>query len=199
LCLIQHQAADNKVIQATDQDGMLNKLIDANRLLEDIQKGLNNYLEKKRLFFARFFFLSNDELLEILSETKDPTRVQPHLKKCFEGISKLEFNEQTEISAMISPENEVVQFKEKIYPNKARGMVEKWLLQVEDMMMQSVRYVLKDACLDFVTKDRNQWVIEWPGQVVIAGSQVYWTQECEQNITEKTLDVRKFDLFENLI
>ena len=118
------------VLLATAQEGLLASFQEANRLLELIQQGLNDYLEKKRLSFARLFFLSNDELLQILSETKDPLRVQPHLKKCFEGIAQLTFTPQLIIVGMESVEGEKVGFSTSLNPAEANGMVEKWLLQV---------------------------------------------------------------------
>ncbi|XP_052628381.1 dynein axonemal heavy chain 3 [Harpia harpyja] len=178
---------DTKVLVATEQPMMLDRLQEANTLLEDIQKGLNSYLEKKRLFFPRFFFLSNDELLEILSETKDPLRVQPHLKKCFEGIAELEFTEDLEIVGMISSEKEIVPFVDKIYPVNAKGMVEKWLLQVEEMMLASVRQVIQDGIRGYIKVPRKTWVLQWPGQVVICVSSIYWTEEVSEAIRKGTL------------
>ncbi|KAL3321293.1 Dynein heavy chain 3, axonemal, partial [Cichlidogyrus casuarinus] len=163
-------------LAATGQRDMLRRMNEAFNLLEEIQKGLNDYLEMKRLYFPRFFFLSNDELLEILSETKDPLRVQPHLKKCFE-----------EITGMVSAEQETVAFNVKIIPAKAKGMVEKWLLQVEEVMLSSLQDVIIKGIEAYMATGREQWVLEWAGQVVICVSTVFWTQDVEQAIGDNSL------------
>lgn len=66
---------DTRVLEFTKERKMLDILKECHIRLEKVSKGLNSFLESKRGNFARFYFLSDAELLEILSETKDPLRV----------------------------------------------------------------------------------------------------------------------------
>ena len=55
------------VTEVCQSEALLGKFQNNNKALDEIQKCLEDYLETKRSAFPRFYFLSNDELLEILS------------------------------------------------------------------------------------------------------------------------------------
>lgn len=68
---------------------LLNQLNKMNDRLETIQRELERYLEMKRHLFPRFYFISNDDMLEILGNAKKPEAVQTHLKKLFDNVNKI--------------------------------------------------------------------------------------------------------------
>ncbi|CAH0590400.1 unnamed protein product [Chrysodeixis includens] len=186
---------DPHALELAGATGVLESLKVATGLLDKINDGVNNYLEKKRLYFPRFFFLSNDEMLEILSETKNPLKVQPHLKKCFEGINKLVFDEEFNISAMISMEGEQVEFLEIISVQAARGSVEKWLVQVEDQMLKAVRSETELSYYDYPNISRADWILSWEGMVVLAISQIYWAVDVHEALqTHQLSELEAFHL-----
>ncbi|KAI4880923.1 hypothetical protein NFI96_025448, partial [Prochilodus magdalenae] len=168
---------NRQVIELCPDPRLLDSLRDCNKLLEQVQKGLSEYLETKRGAFPRFYFLSDDELLEILSQTKDPTAVQPHLRKCFENIARLHFQPDLQITHMYSAEGEEVKLFLPVWPS---GNVEDWLREVEMSMKLSLRDCIDRSLRVYAEEPRTKWVLSWPGQVVIAGCQTFWTVEVSE-------------------
>jgi len=150
-----------------------------NANLDQIQKDLEDYLETKRMAFPRFYFLSNDELLEILSQAKEPRAVQPHLRKCFDNLVLLEFGPESgssDILAMFSSEKERVSLGKNL---KARGNVEEWLTAVEKKMKESLHSHMKAGLIDYDAKPRDEWIAYHPGQIVATVAQMTWARDTE--------------------
>ena len=85
---------------------------------------------------------------------------------------------------MFSAENEEIAFRENIYPV---GNVEDWMLEIERVMKESMRQIIRDSLDDYKVKPRTEWVLKWPGQVVIAGCQTYWTMQVSKALEEAKL------------
>jgi dynein heavy chain len=175
---------------------LLNSFGKCGEFLEMIKKGLSDYLELKRAVFARFYFLDDEGLLMILAQARDPTAVQPHLNKIFDNISKLTFTRAegapgTErdcaISEMWSGEGEMVPMSREVLPfgPKNSGNVEMWLLDTEQTMKVSLHKQMVDAMEDYATAERKKFVINWPGQVVLGITGVYWTRMVEEGLNSK--------------
>ncbi|KAG9346625.1 hypothetical protein JZ751_006936 [Albula glossodonta] len=172
---------DNNALRGTHYPGLPEKLGEMNSKLEEIQKSLDMYLETKRQIFPRFYFLSNDDLLEILGQARNPDAVQPHLKKCFDNIKSLRINKmgissKSEASGMFSSDGEFVDFTHSVL---LEGPVEAWLCDVERTMRWSLKDCLRNCRMGLrkMTGKRDKWVRDWPGQMLITASQIQWTTD----------------------
>lgn len=56
-------------------------------------------------------------------------------------------------------------------------MVEKWLVQVEAVMIQSLKDVTREAIKNYPMVTRPQWILNWPGQIVQCVDCIQWTSE----------------------
>nr|XP_029133801.1 dynein heavy chain 11, axonemal-like [Labrus bergylta] len=180
--LMLDRAQTKNVIEATNKLALFEKLDDLQQRLVLCEKALAEYLETKRLVFPRFYFISSADLLDILSKGSRPREVTFHLSKLFDNMSDLEFAENKELDnpklavGMYSKEREYVPFKTECC---CYGPVEAWLTGLEETMQECVRGHLSDAVSVYEDRPREQWILDFPAQVALTGSQIWWSNDME--------------------
>ena len=113
--ILREISTDSRVVLLCGQAGLRSNLTQMLDQLDRCQKALTEYLEQKRALFPRFYFIGDEDLLEILAQSTNPAVIQSHLKKLFAGIHSVTFDEtNTHILSMNSLEGEVVPLKNKV-------------------------------------------------------------------------------------
>ncbi|XP_059253508.1 dynein axonemal heavy chain 11 [Mustela nigripes] len=106
-------------------------------------------------------------------------KVTRHLAKLFDSITDLQFEEGHDESThraigMYSKEKEYVPFQAEC---ECTGHVETWLLRLEETMQGTVRRSITEAIAAYEEKPRELWILDFPAQVALTGSQIWWTTD----------------------
>jgi dynein heavy chain len=123
--------------------------------LDKCQKSLSNYLESKQMSFPRFYFISNDDLLQILGSA-DPKAIQQFLLSLFDNCKKVIFGKgDKQMVGMVSDEGEEYEFEAPVKPD---GPVEVWMNKVDDEMKSTLLLITKRAVFHYAKSERIDWI-----------------------------------------
>ncbi|XP_063983406.1 dynein beta chain, ciliary [Diachasmimorpha longicaudata] len=177
--MTQEMAKTPNVVEATNRDGLAASLDTLQKELVLCEKALAEYLETKRLAFPRFYFVSSSDLLDILSNGNQPEIVARHLTKLFDSMARLKFIETADkkkgVEGMHAKDGEYVVFAN--YEMVCEGPVEMWLNRLQEAMRVTIRFYMSDAVVIYEEKPREQWLFDYPAQVSLCGTQIWWTTE----------------------
>ena len=197
------------VVQCCCGNDLLRTLLPhLNEQLELVQKSLTGYLETKRNIFARFYFVSDPVLLEILSQGSNPEAIQAHLPAVLDSVNLMTFDKKDKqlVIGMTSGEGEYIPLSEQCNC-KAAGNVEDWLGGVVTAMQITIKDISRECASEFNTLAISELFEKYPAQISLLAIQYLWTFDCEDAIrrakTEKgTLNAmtkRQAALLEELI
>jgi dynein heavy chain len=157
------------------------------------EKSLNDFMERKRRAFPRFFFVSTVDLLDILSNGNTPAKVMPHLPKVFQAVQTYHLEARTDDRPLAVGMESCVGSEYVPFPTPLplNGKVEVYLESCIGAFRDALQFYSEQSLLMYAKAGnvgRGNWICESVvAQCVLLTNLITWVQRVEQS----------FALFEN--
>ncbi|GMR33327.1 hypothetical protein PMAYCL1PPCAC_03522, partial [Pristionchus mayeri] len=157
-------------------------------LFDNVEAGFNSYLQKKRTAFPRLHLLSHSELLDLLSQSREPSSVSSFIHLLFTKIKAFVMNGRGELTHLRSVHDELYALTTMVNASIYKHHVEKWLVELERESAKSLRDQIK-KCIDTcgLSYPAAAKMVDEPEQVVELYVQVVTTHVVEKAIKMNAL------------
>ena len=185
------------VDRGCNQEGLLKRMEDILRELDICKKSLSDFLDGRRRQFPRYYFTSEADLLDILSNGSQPEKVLKHTAKVYLSCKTLllDPNEKTKenrpyaITFVSGVGVENVEFEPRI---PLDGKVEIYQQTILDGMKISLFKNLKRSITRYASMSRSDWLMHKkkdpnpnedssdPAQIILLSLAIFYVEEVEQ-------------------
>lgn len=153
---------------------------------------LASFIAEKRNAFPRFYFLSEDDLLELLGQSNKDAVVQRHIKKLFPAINQLGIETKTTgrlICNIRSAEGDTLSLRN---PIEITGSVENWLNKLDLEIKATLRASLAEAMREQQQESKSNSITSdslalYPMQVLCLSRAITFTRNVERAIPAMNL------------
>jgi dynein heavy chain len=128
----------------------------------------------------------------MLANGTNPPKIMPYLGDCYDSLCNLKYitgedgvQSTKTVDCMIAKDREEVMLSAEF---TMEGEVENYLNKLTDVMVTTLKEILNHAIETAVNWEvevpREKWLFLYPAQIVLTGTQIYWTEEAEKSLEE---------------
>ncbi|XP_060645040.1 cytoplasmic dynein 2 heavy chain 1 [Drosophila nasuta] len=157
------------------------------------QQNLMSYITDKRNSFPRFYFLGDDDLLELLGQAaKDAEIIKRHIRKLFPGCHSLAIEQSPtgkhyRILAVHSADGDELRLSQAV---DMTGDIERWLNQLMLTMQETLRSQINECYnnTNGASDNVNEQLLQrYVSQVLVTTRALHFTRQAEKAIGSMSL------------
>jgi dynein heavy chain, axonemal len=168
--------------------------------LEFLSKAVEDFVSKARVDFARFYFVADQDLLDILTLTHENFgTINRDIGKIFPGVSSIEYvQKHRQIVGLCSKLSETIQLIPVVYASihdqqprdESQCSTHLWLRDIETIMVENVGKQIDKARLMYEFASFDKWMQEHTQQSMAVAQSILFAIKTEE-ILSNTGSIRK--------